>query len=107
MTMYRRQLDAQPEDPTQPLEERRQAVGLGYDPERDDAPRVIAKGQGPLAEKIIQLAKANGIPIREDPLLTAALASIELDTAIPPELYVVIAEVFLYIYRLREQKVGK
>ncbi len=105
MAMYHRRLDAQPDDVTQPLEERQQAVALGYDPEHDDAPRVIAKGQGALAEKIIQLAKANGIPIREDPLLAAALASIELETQIPPDLYIVVAEVFLYIYRLREKKV--
>ncbi len=83
---------------------RLRAVALGYDPEHDDAPRVLASGQGVLAERIIALAQANGIPIREDAALTAALAKVELDAAIPPELYVLIAEVFAYVHRVREKR---
>ncbi len=81
---------------------RRKAVALDYDSETDGAPKVVSKGQGKLAEKIIQIASANNVPIREDPLLVAALADIDLGEKIPPELYLVVAEVFAYIYRVRE-----
>lgn len=77
------------------------AVALGYDPERDQAPRVLASGQGVLADQIIALARAKDIPIREDPILAAALAGVEIDTAIPPELYALVAEVLAYVYHLR------
>lgn len=81
---------------------RRKAVALGYDAEMDDAPKVIAIGQGKLADKILQAAAAHQVPIREDPLLAAALAEIDLGEKIPPELYLVVAEVFSYLYRVRE-----
>jgi flagellar biosynthesis protein len=90
------------EDPNQPG--RPQAVALGYDPEKDDAPRVLASGVGGVAERIVALAKENGILIREDPMLTAALATVDLDTTIPPELYAVVAEVLVYVYRVKERK---
>jgi len=84
-------------------DERPQAIALGYDPQHDLAPRVLASGQGMIAEQIIAMARAHGIPIREDPLLAAALADVELDAVIPPELYALVAEVFAYIYRIRQQ----
>jgi flagellar biosynthesis protein len=84
---------------------RPRAVALGYDPERDAAPRVLAAGQGFLAEEILDLARANGIAIREDPALAAALASVEVDQVIPPELYALVAEVLAYVYRLQEKGV--
>jgi flagellar biosynthesis protein len=62
---------------------------------------VLATGQGRLAEQIIATARANGIPIRDDPVLAAALATLELDTVIPPELYAVVAEVLAYVYRVK------
>jgi len=86
--------------------ERPNAVALGYDPERDEAPRVLAAGQGLLAEKILALGKENGIPIREDPLLAAALASVAVDEVIPPELYALVAEVLAYVYRLQNNHPG-
>jgi flagellar biosynthesis protein len=89
--------EVQPAEPLRP-----RAVALGYDPEQDSAPRVLAAGQGVLAEQIIALARQNGIPIREDPILAAALASVDVDELIPPELYLVVAEVLAYIYRLRQ-----
>jgi flagellar biosynthesis protein len=79
-----------------------QAVALGYDPDKDGAPRVLAAGRGLLAEQIISIAGQQGIPIREDTLLAAALAQVELDAEIPPELYALVAEVLAYVYRLRE-----
>lgn len=81
------------------------ATALGYEVERDRAPRVLAQGRGHVAQQIIDLAVANGIPLRKDPLLTAALAAVDINEEIPPELYGVIAEVFAYIYRIREKHV--
>ncbi len=86
--------------------ERPSAVALGYDPERDEAPRILASGQGLLAEKILALGKENGVAIREDPLLAAALASVAVDEVIPPELYALVAEVLAYVYRLQEKRPG-
>ncbi len=76
------------------------AIALGYDPEKDQAPRVLASGRGVLAEQILAVARENGITIREDPVLAAALSSIEIDALIPPELYAVVAELLAYVYRL-------
>jgi flagellar biosynthesis protein len=84
---------------------RPRAVALGYDAEKDEAPRVLASGEGKVAEKIIALAQANGIPIRNDPALAAALATVDLDATIPPELYTVVAEVLAFVYRVRQKKV--
>ncbi len=80
------------------------AVALGYDLEQDSAPRVLASGKGLIAEQIIALAKANNIPIREDPILAAALSNVAVDTMIPPELYAVVAEVLAYVYHIRDRK---
>ena len=77
------------------------ASALGFTPDQDNAPRVLAAGRGKIAEQIIALANANGIPIREDPILSAALSTIDINEEIPPELYSVVAEVFAYIYRIQ------
>lgn len=87
-------------------EDSQKAVALGYEPSKDDAPRVLATGKKKIAEQIIAIAKQNGIPIREDPVLTAALMEIDINQTIPPELYRVVAEVLSYIYRI-QQKSGK
>ncbi len=78
------------------------AVALQYQPDRDDAPRLIAKGKGDLAERIIQIAKENHIPIQEDPMLVSVLYELDLWEVIPPELYEVVAEVLVYVYRVRK-----
>ncbi|MBI3762769.1 MAG: EscU/YscU/HrcU family type III secretion system export apparatus switch protein [Chloroflexi bacterium] len=88
------------EDLRRNLPPRPRAVALGYDLAKDDAPRVLASGGGLIADKIIALARDNGIPIHEDPALAAALATVDLDAAIPPELYAVVAEVLAYVYRV-------
>lgn len=78
---------------------RRIAAALGYDTEADDAPRLLAKGQGELADRIIALAKQHDIPIREDRDLVAVLAKLDLDREIPPELYRVVAELLAFVYK--------
>jgi flagellar biosynthesis protein len=74
------------------------AVALHYD--RKGAPRVVAKGKGPIGEKIIELAKANTIPIEENEQLAGALSNVELGYEIPAELYKAVAEVLIFVLRL-------
>lgn len=81
-----------------------QAIALGYDPDNEGAPVVLATGKGVIAEKIIATAKANNVPIKEDTALTQALSKVALNQEIPPELYVVIAEVLAYVYRIKQRK---
>ncbi len=76
------------------------AVALKYDRKKDNAPRVIAKGRGEIAEKIIEVAKAHNVPSYEDKNLIQILEALDLETEIPPELYRAVAEVLAFIYRL-------
>lgn len=79
------------------------AVALGYDPERDEAPRVLAKGSGIIAENIRQLASEHDIPIHEDKQLVEYLMALDLYQEIPPEVYPVVAEILAFIYRMNEK----
>jgi flagellar biosynthesis protein len=74
------------------------AVALHYD--RTGAPRVIAKGKGTIGQKIIELARANDIPIEENEVLAGALSNVELGDEIPTELYKAVAEVLIFVLRL-------
>jgi flagellar biosynthesis protein len=74
------------------------AVALHYD--KSGAPRVVAKGRGSIGEKIIELAKANDIPIEENEVLAGALSRVELGDEIPAELYKAVAEVLVFVLRL-------
>ena len=85
-----------------PADPQRAAVALKYDAATDDAPRVIAKGRGLVAEKIMALAREQGIPMREDPDLIQMLTQIDLDQEIPPSLYKVVAELLAFVYRLNQ-----
>ena len=73
------------------------AVALGYDPNEDGAPKVIASGKGALAEKIIEKAKENKIPVHEDDKLADTLSRLEIGEMIPPELYEVVAEILVFV----------
>jgi flagellar biosynthesis protein len=77
---------------------RQLAVALHYD--KGGAPRVVAKGRGTVGEKIIEVAKANDIPIEENELLAGALSNVELGDEIPAELYKAVAEVLIFVLRL-------
>lgn len=91
-----------PEGEAAPSPLLRRAVALQYDPAEDSAPRVVAEGSGVLAERIIELAREHRVAIREDPLLVQALAQLEVGEAIPSDLYVVVAEVFAWLYHLQD-----
>ena len=75
------------------------AVALAYT-KTDAAPRVVAKGRGVLAENIILRAQENGVYVHESPELVSLLMQIDLDQRIPPQLYVAVAELLAWIYRL-------
>jgi flagellar biosynthesis protein len=80
------------------MSRRKRAAALRYDGR--DAPRVVATGGGLVADRILVAAREAGVPLREDPVLMEALATLELDHDIPPELYRAVAEALAWAYRL-------
>ena len=80
------------------------AVALRYDKQEDSAPRVVAKGKGYLADKIIDVAREHDIPLYKDKNLVQVLEALDLETEIPPELYRAVAEVLAFINRLNNKK---
>lgn len=82
----------------EPPPRRPRAVALRYT--GTGAPKVTASGQGHVAARIVELAEASGVPVRQDPALVQALATLELGREIPEELYVAVAEVLSWAYRL-------
>ena len=79
------------------------AVALRYNQEQDEAPVVVAKGQGFLADKIKELARESGVPIKEDQQLIEYLMALDLYEEIPAQLYAVVAEVLAYIYSMNRK----
>ena len=79
---------------------RKKAAALQYDLKNDVAPRILAKGQGNIAEKIVETAKEAQVPIVEDAALVSALLVLELGEEIPPELYHSVAKIMAFLYRL-------
>jgi flagellar biosynthesis protein len=75
------------------------AVALRYDEDKEAAPRVLAKGRGVVAERILDLARRNNIPVREDPDLVEILAKLDTGSLIPSDLYPAVAEVLAFVYR--------
>lgn len=75
------------------------AVALAYG-QTDAAPRIVAKGRGMVAEKIISRAREHGVYVHESPELVSLLMQVDLDQRIPAQLYVVVAELLAWIYRL-------
>ncbi|PLR84196.1 hypothetical protein CVD25_12235 [Bacillus canaveralius] len=75
------------------------AIALGYDQSKHDAPKVLAKGKGKIAENILEKAKENNVPVQEDPSLVELLSELDINERIPEQLYGAVAEVFAFIYR--------
>lgn len=75
------------------------AVALTYGKELG-APKVVAKGRGLIAQAIIERAKQHGIYVHESPELVGLLMQVELDQQIPPQLYLAVAELLAWLYRL-------
>jgi len=84
-------------------ERRRRAVALRYDAQADAAPRVVAKGSGLLAERIMEVAREHNVHVHEDAQMVEVLAKVELDAPIPEQLYRAVAEVLAFVYRLDTQ----
>jgi flagellar biosynthesis protein len=80
-------------------DQRRKAVALRYRESMDAAPRVLAKGGGAVADRIIALAHEHHIPLHEDRDLVTLLGALELDAQVPPSLYHALAEVLAHLYR--------
>lgn len=83
-------------------EMKEKAAAIEYD--HTGAPRIVAKGIGEVARKIIETAEAEGIPIQKNEVLVEALMQVELTKEIPPQLYRAVAELLAFIYRLEKAK---
>jgi flagellar biosynthesis protein len=86
-------------EPPQPPQPRRRATALSYEAGAR-APKITATGSGRIADRIIATAREAGIPIREDPALTEALAKLELGRDVPQELWRAAAEALAWAYKL-------
>lgn len=75
------------------------AIALNSGEDGDPTPRISAAGRGKIAEQILQLAFANGVKVREDAALAEMLAKVELDSPIPSEAFLAVAEVLSYVYK--------
>lgn len=80
------------------------AAALKYDIEKDNAPKLTAKGKGETASNIIKIAKENNIPIQKDEDLIELLSQIDIDKEIPGSMYKAVAEIFSFIYDLSNNK---
>ena len=74
----------------------KQAIALEYDPEFD-APTVVASGKGAFAERLIERAKEEKVPIHKDTALADTLSRLDIGEQIPPELYEVVAEILVFV----------
>ena len=78
----------------------KQAVALKYKRGVDPAPKLVAKGRGAVAEKILELARKHNVPIQQDQALVNALYVLDLNESIPEDLYKAVAEVLAFVYRM-------
>jgi flagellar biosynthesis protein len=85
--------------------EMKKAVAMAYGSE-DGAPRVVAKGHGVTAEAIVSLAKENGIYVHQSRELVHLLMQVDLDSEIPPELYLAVAEILAWLYLMDQGSYG-
>jgi flagellar biosynthesis protein len=81
-------------------EKPRRAAALRYERGVDAAPKVVAAGAGVIADRILELAREAGVPVREDAALAVALGRLQLDLEIPADLYVAVAEALIWAYAL-------
>ena len=85
------------------IEKRKKAAALRYMPDKDKAPRVVAKGTGAIAERILAIAKEHNIPLRDDPQLVEVLSALDLYQEIPTDLYKAVAEVLAFVYKMTKK----
>lgn len=83
------------------------AIALGYQADKQNAPKVLAKGEGHIAEKIIQIAIDEGIEIHRDADLVQILKAVDIDSEIPLEAFSAVAEIISYIYQQNGKTIEK
>lgn len=74
------------------------AAALQYDQLLNNAPKIIAKGEGNVAKNIIKIAQDNNLPIKKDEDLIELLSQLDIDKEIPTDMYKAVAEIFSFIY---------
>jgi flagellar biosynthesis protein len=85
---------------------KQKAVALRYESEHEDAPRVVASGEGFIAEQIVRIALDNGITVHKDSDLVEILSKLDIDALIPVEAFAAVAEILSYIYRTQGREPG-
>ena len=85
-------------DPNEPLH----VAALRYDPDKGNAPVIVAAGTGPIAQNILRLAEENGINIFHDDSAATLLSQLELGQEIPPELYQVVVNIYVALLNMAE-----
>lgn len=86
---------------------RLKASALRYDSKKNNAPLLVAKGRGELAEKIIEIARKENIPITKNNMLADMLDGLDIYEEIPPELYKAAAKIFAFLHKLNEKAAGR
>lgn len=81
----------------------KKAAALRYDAVREQAPRVVAKGRGKMAERIVAAAREHQVPLVADDNLVQVLEALDVNIEIPPELYQAVAEVLVFVYRMNRR----
>lgn len=82
----------------------KKAVALRYDENGDAAPVIVASGLGYVAEKIVEIANENGVPVYEDNSLATVLTQLNLGREIPEELYQAIVDIYVYFLNFAQKK---
>lgn len=86
------------------MKEIQKAIALHYNKEQDNAPKILTKGKGHLAEQIIKIAELNNIPLYEDKILSEILDKINIGYEIPEYLFEIIAEIYAFTYQLMQEE---
>ena len=94
--LRRRQRGGQPVDPDAPPDI--EVAALSYEAGEDHAPKLVARGKGHTARRILELAEQHDLPVTKDPTLVSILGALDVGAEIPPDLYGVIAEVLAWAY---------
>ena len=81
-------------------EDKKTAIAIRYEMDKDSAPLIVASGKGVVADEILRIAQENKIPLHENPTLAQMLGKLQIDMPVPPELYVLVAQVLFFVYQL-------
>lgn len=84
---------------SQPGSPRRKAAALRYEAGDTGAPQVVARGEGFIADRIVEAARRHGVPVHQSPDLVQLLTRLPVESRIPPELYLAVAEVIVFLLR--------